>query len=75
MNTLIFYAGMLYENLSNKTSVPNYVVALPNEIYQGGYIYMPWLADERIHWHRCDLTPVLLEDVPKELRALALLYT
>lgn len=42
---------------------------LPNEVYQGGYAYT---TTER-KWYRCDLTPVLLEDVPKRLRMLQLI--
>jgi hypothetical protein len=42
------------------------------EIYDGGYIFSPSTSTV---WWRCDLTPVLLADVPKELRALALLLT
>jgi hypothetical protein len=47
---------------------------LETEIYNGGYIKYP--EGHQLYpsgWARCDGTPVLLEDVPKELRVLELL--
>jgi hypothetical protein len=42
---------------------------LPNEVYQGGYVYMMTPRE----WYRCDTTPCLIEDVPKILRTLVLI--
>ena len=42
------------------------------EIYNGGYLYFPDSRNNQ-RWIRCDLTPVLIEDAPKELRALVLI--
>lgn len=47
---------------------------LPPDIYNGGYIKYP--DGHKFYptgWSRCDTTPVLLEDVPKELLVLELL--
>lgn len=47
---------------------------LETEIYNGGYIkYPPGHQFFPSSWSRCDGTPVLLEDVPKELLTLELL--
>lgn len=43
------------------------------KIYDGGYLYYP--KANIYQWYRCDLTPRQPDDVPKELRALALLLT
>lgn len=45
------------------------------EIYNGGWIYACWDAKSNPEWWRCDMTPCLIDHVPKELRALALLIT
>lgn len=45
------------------------------EIYDGGYVYAPWQQGNPWEWWRCDMTPCLVDHVPKELRALALLIT
>lgn len=47
---------------------------LPMDIYNGGYIKYPDGHNfYPSNWARCDGTPVLFEDVPKELRVLELL--
>lgn len=61
----VFYANQL---IRETFAVPRYW-DLGEEIYQGGYVFK--MSDRT--WYRCDFTPVLIEDVPKELRALALL--
>ena len=45
------------------------------EIYDGGWVYAQWPNTYPYEWWRCDMTPCLIEHVPKELRALALLLT
>lgn len=45
------------------------------EIYDGGWVYAPWVANQPYEWWRCDMTPARIEHVPKALRALALLIT
>lgn len=72
----LFYAGLLVEEHHQDSSMmidhwPMKGVDVNDEIYNGGYIYQP--VDQR--WYRCDFTPVLLEDVPKELRVAVLLLT
>ena len=61
----IFYAGLLYseEPVFSKT----WLLDLPD----GAYVYFT----KHKEWYRKDLTPVLLEDVPKELRLQILLLT
>jgi hypothetical protein len=42
------------------------------DVYQGAYVY--WHEGAAKHkWYRMDTTPVLMDDVPKELRLMALL--
>lgn len=52
-------------------SISTQVYEMGIEYYNGGYL---WLGDLKAPplWRRCDMTPVLLEDVPKELRLLDL---
>jgi hypothetical protein len=42
-----------------------------SDIYQKGYLHEVLAGTPA--WYRCDLTPVLLQDVPKQLQLLALL--
>lgn len=60
----VFYATLLYGEYSTYKVLPT----LPD----GVYIYKP---EDRGggYWFLKDLTPVLIKDVPKELRALVLL--
>lgn len=67
----LFYGNQLVESLDGKELTAKYIKAqFGQEIYDGGYIYSPRLKKT---WWRCDLTPVIVDHVPKELRALALL--
>lgn len=69
----LFYGNQLVASLESNRLTSTYIKAnYGQEIYDGGYIHSPQLTTT---WWRCDLTPVLLADVPKELRALALLLT
>lgn len=63
-----FYAGQIYDEWDRLTG--GEVVDLPDGIY----LYFQDDRQDR-HWYMKDLTPVLLEDVPKELRLLVLLLT
>lgn len=69
MNTrvYVFYGLQLYSDTA-------YTPAL-FELPDGAYIYYPAGQESINHnkWFKADLTPVLLEDVPKPLRALVLL--
>ena len=62
----VFYATLLYGiyPLERRSQ-------FLHEVPDGVYVYMPW--DKDVCWYLKDLTPVLIEDVPKELRALVLL--
>lgn len=68
---LVFYAGLLYEDYP-APPLPERIwkPCWPRDLPDGAYILNP---DNE--WFRSDLTPVLLEEVPKELRALVLLLT
>lgn len=71
----LFYANQLHTelefHLNSLGGVAHHIYhQLGGEIYNGGYLYLP---SENHRWLRADLTPVLLEDVPKELRLLVLL--
>lgn len=60
----VFYATLLYGEYSRTPSLA--------ELPEGCYLYYP-MDNYKKHWYLKDLTPVLLEDVPKPLRALVLL--
>lgn len=67
----LFYGTQLVASFEGQDATPKFVKnEFGQEIYDGGYIYA---SEMNTKWWRCDLTPCLLNDVPKELRALALL--
>jgi hypothetical protein len=69
----LFYGNQLVAQLPDEPVTAGYIKNhFGQEIYDGGYLYAPALNKP---WWRCDATPVLLDQVPKELRALALLLT
>jgi hypothetical protein len=69
----LFYGSQLVAELDgSKLHSGRIRILFGQEIYDGGYIYSPKMTTT---WWRCDLTPVLIHDVPKELRALVLLLT
>lgn len=76
---ILFYGGQVVQRFEPGESVTcSYLLHTQwgCEVYNGGYLY--WPAMEHFHghaWHRCDLTPVLLADVPKEYRLLALIHS
>ena len=62
----VFYATLLWGEYTINT-VPPY-----RDLPEGCYLYYP--KDRyKIYWYLKDLTPVLPEDVPKELKTLVLL--
>lgn len=77
----LFYANQLIEEHPIK-SVRDYrlfvdLASLQKnpEIYNGGYVFLRgvgWYQNDSA-WYRCDMTPVLLEDVPKQLLLLNLI--
>jgi len=72
----LFYGTQLVAELeSQETSYQMIRERFGQEIYNGGYAYRPGITGSLWKWRRCDMTPCLIEDVPKELRALALLLT
>ena len=79
MKHYVFYAGMLYGEYDWTVISRNQLSCLlaeTPEIYNGCYIYgMPLPRSCPAGWWRADGTPVLLEDVPKELLLLKLLLT
>ena len=81
MKAYLFYGTQLVDEFND----PHDPKAIPlskrikaahdQEIYDGGWVYAPWYISQPYAWWRCDMTPVLIQHVPKELRALALLIT
>lgn len=66
----VFYAGLIYNQFdSDKYSwaAISKILSAESEIYNGAYLH------HNGDWYRPDLTPVLLDDVPKELRTWVLL--
>ena len=65
----VFYATLLWGEYTEKT-LPPY-----RDLPEGCYIHYtkPGFFQGFRHWFLRDLTPVLPEDVPKELKTLALL--
>jgi hypothetical protein len=67
----MFYAGLIHMETDDIREFR--ITEIGYEIYNGCYIY---IKDEKPpNWYRGDLTPCLIEDVPKELRALLLILT
>lgn len=63
---VVFYGTQIYDRCDSTKEFKLSVVG--PEVYNGGYVYSP----ESRKWYRLDLTPVLIEDVPKILRMLIL---
>ena len=80
MKAYLFYGNQLVETfeLLSRTHVSlgrRIKETHGQEIYDGGWVYGPWERNQPNEWWRCDMTPCLVDHVPKELRALALLIT
>lgn len=78
MKHYVFYAGLLYGEYSDFSALQHSrCLSDSPEIYNGSYIYsFPKYPDSTYSgWWRANWTPVLLEDVPKELLLLKLLLT
>lgn len=75
--TLLFYEGEVVQEFEpGLISLRQYTLSNWGlRIYNEGYVYWPSNPYRGSLWYRCDLTPVLLQDVPKEYRVLALLMT
>jgi len=73
MKVYLFYGTQVVAEFEEQKPVSSSIRdQFGQEIYDGGYVYAPTYNKK---WWRCDATPLLLDDVPKELRALALLLT
>jgi hypothetical protein len=76
----LYYANQLIRQWA-RLSHPTYSISreiledLGREIYNGGYVCSTTVNNNGTEWFRCDTTPVLLGDVPKELLLLELLQT
>lgn len=61
----VFYAGRIYAEYLHLKAYREAITS-ESDVYQGGYLY---LHDNKYgKWFRCDVTPVLDEDVPPELK-------
>lgn len=75
MTSRLFYAGQLVEEYGSWFP-PMSLFLHTNwglEIYNGGYLYASKDFGRTYEWFKADGTPVLPEDVPKELLLLNLL--
>ena len=73
MNTVrVFYANQLYKEMLN-VDYSWFRKECDQEIYNGAFIC--WNTALGWKWYRSDLTPVLINDVPKELLLLQLLLS
>lgn len=78
MQLRLYYANRLvheYEvlQIQNLPSTISMIgLMFGEEIKQGGILHCEPPFHDR-PWYRCDLTPILLEDVPRETRTLQLL--
>ena len=72
MDTLVFYEGKLLKRIPPKDA--NYPLWMVCDMQEGCYVCVP-AGKQGLRWYREDHTPVLIEDVPKELQALALLLS
>ena len=68
MTTFIFSKGELLATLASTEPLP-----LMRELPKDAFIKFDNTRNNTNRWYRPDLTPVLLEDVPKEYRAMLLL--
>lgn len=74
MKARVYYANQVVAELYVTSRDILKFDPLEAEIYNGGYIkYPPGHEVFPSQWGRCDGTPVLLEDVPKELLTIELL--
>lgn len=77
---LVFYAGLLYREY-NHDEFRNARYDWPQDLYNGAWIYVHIRSERHLRfgvspgWWKADLTPVLIEDVPKELRTIVLLMS
>lgn len=67
----VFYADRLYADYPS-LGLASRALQDSSEIYNGGYLY-DVRAHPSGHWFRPDMTPALLEEVPKTLQTLLLL--
>lgn len=73
--TRLYYANQLVQEFGVRfPSLSQYLhTNWGLEIYNGGYLHC-YGPKGKSEWYRPDMTPVLLQDVPKELIVLELLY-
>lgn len=69
----LFYANQLVDTFDSPNLSRHVRETHGQEVYNGAYLYAPWDSRSPYEWWRCDITPVPLAHVPKELRALQLL--
>jgi hypothetical protein len=71
---ILFYGNQEYSRYStwkelHKDLYPH--TQVQSDVYNGGYVLARG-NNPKVDWYRCDMTPVLLVDVPKRLRMLQL---
>ena len=75
----VFYAGLLYAEYTYQDFIVDRL-RWPQDLYNGAWIYIHKPVRYKrfgtdAGWWRADLTPALVEEVPKGLRTLLLLLT
>lgn len=73
--TRLYYANQLVDTFEERyPSLSEYLhISWGLEVYNGGYLHC-YDFKGNSEWYRSDMTPVLPQDVPKELIVLELLY-
>lgn len=79
MKAYLFYGNQLVDVLEHPADLLSLSfrirAAYGQEIYDGSWLFIPNGSPHNPVWWRGDMVPVLIQDVPQELRALALLVT
>lgn len=68
---VVFYGNQVYGEYNSWNDFR--LKTIGEEVYNGGYYHVHNGVPVTGKWYRMDGTPVLLEDVPKKLRTIALI--
>lgn len=68
----VFYGGQYCGSYANLRELRE-GFSVDSDVYQGGIIYVP-ISPHEVKWYNMDLTPILLVDVPPQLKMLVYLH-
>lgn len=68
---IMFYGEQEYDRYLNWTGIRR--AELPEEVYNGAYVYNTAPNSDQVPWSRADGCPCLIDDVPKVLRTMILI--